>query len=128
MKLHQIQMVGAQTLQTAVDAVANRLRCPLFTFVAPGHVAALGCQHVLLAPVGDGASDQLLTDVIAGSGVEKVDARIQGRVEDVRGLGFLGEGQLMSDLCQPNTQPADLESGFAQNPFLHLSFRPFQWF
>ena len=95
MELHQIEMVGFELFETALNAVGDRLRGLFLPLIAARDVAAFGCQHILLAAMGDGAPQQFFADVVAGAGVEEVDASIQGNVEYLGGLGFFCQRQAM---------------------------------
>ncbi len=90
-------MVGFEAAQTALDAVGDSLGGPILPLVAASHVAAFGCQHILIAAMGDGAPQQFFADVVAGAGVEEVDAHVQGGVEYLGCLGFFCQRQAMPD-------------------------------
>ena len=49
-------------------------------------VPRLGGQEEIAAPVIGDAADELLADAVAGAGVQKVDACVEGCVEDLGGL------------------------------------------
>src|SRR5262249_41538275 len=74
-ELHQIEMVGPETLEASLDALHERLWAPVR---APaGAVPALGEEMELASPGGDRLADQELAVVVALGGVDDVQAGVE---------------------------------------------------
>ena len=95
-ELHEVEMVGLQQAQAVLDAVAD-VRGGVHVVRAlgcAGHAAALRCERVLGATVGDELADELLAASVVDRRVDEVDAFVEHGVEELRGDGggSAGEG------------------------------------
>ena len=87
-ELHEVEMVGLQRAQAVLDARADVLGGVhmLGAHAGAGHAAALGCEHVLRAAVGDELADQLLAAPVVDRRVDEVDALVEHGVEQPAGV------------------------------------------
>jgi len=118
--VHHVEIVDAHPDQAAFDAVAHSLARPVLPDIVAGHVPGLGRQDELVAPAGDGAADEFLAGAIAGSGVQEVDAVVQGGGQKEGGGLLLRQGQF-AHLRKTQAQAADDQAGFAQFSLFHFS-------
>ena len=83
MELDQVEVVGREPLQAALDAFVERLRAPVRACPATA-VPAFGEEIELTPARGDGFADQLLAVLVAFRGVDDVEPGIQCAAEQLR--------------------------------------------
>ena len=110
MEMDQIDPIGLQPLQAALDALEQRLGPPV------GHarlfgMPALGEQMKFVAPPRHGLADQLLAVHVALGRVDHVQAGVE-RVAEQPG-DDLGRRLLEADLRAAEAEHADLHVGLA---------------
>ena len=83
MKLHDIDVVSPQALQAAVDTLCDHRGIPVVALKARG-MAAFGHQEEVATSMRYRAADLLLAVAVAGSGIDQIQAVIEGGAEDLR--------------------------------------------
>jgi len=81
-QLHQIDVIGAQPFETALDAHQQRCRPPIANAGIVG-MPAFGEQVKVLAPASHGLSDQFLALEITLGGVDDIESGVEGAVKQV---------------------------------------------
>ena len=101
MELDQVNVINLEPFEAAIDTRRDCLGAPGLAGSAAGHMAALGCQKIFVATVGDGFAYHLLGLAVAGGGVEEVDATVQRNVQDAPGgFDITLEVVVTRNLCQ----------------------------
>ena len=116
MQLDQIQTIGAQSFQAPLDARQQRGRPPVLDARRVG-MTALREQVEILAPVGRGLADQLLTLHVTLGGIDDVESGIEGAVQQVGDR--LRRRFLEADLGAAKPQHAHAHVGLTQLTRLH---------
>ena len=118
--LDQIDEVGLEPLEAAVDGVGHRLDGPGSIGSVVHSVAGFGGEEVLAPSVRHRFADHLLGLSVACRRVEEVDALVQRSVEQFRRLFEVRlRIGVAVDLSEAEPQPRDLESGVAETASLH---------
>jgi hypothetical protein len=116
MQLDQVEMIGAQSLQAALDAGQQRCGPPIFDFRVFG-MPALGEQVVFLAPAGRRLTDQFLALKVALCGIDDVESGIQSAIQQLGNC--LHRCFLKTDLSPAKAQHAYPHVRLAQLPHFH---------
>src|SRR5262249_11547660 len=114
-ELDQVEMIGAEALQTALDALEERLRPPVG---APaGAVAALSEEVDSTPTAAHRLPDQDLAVVVALGGVDDVQAGIERAAQEARHRG--ARRVLIADLGAAEAEHAHDHVGVAESSPLH---------
>src|SRR5204862_4297771 len=117
-QLHEVERVGAQPLEAALDGLEDGRRPPVVAAPAAG-VADLGEEMELAAPAAHRAPDERLAVGVALGGVDHVQAGVERGVEQP-GRGALAHA-LVADLAAAEAERRDLHVGASEPPPLHQS-------
>ena len=115
-QLHEVERVGAQALEAALDGLEDRPRPPVVAAPAGG-VADLREEVELAPPSAHRASDQRLAVRVALGGVDHVQAGVEGGVQQPRGHRLAHA--LVADLAAAEAERGDLHVGASEPPPLH---------
>src|SRR5262249_4605229 len=115
MQLQQIHAIRLQTLQASVDGLSHSLRIPVIAIV---RVTALGEQEVVVAPAGNGAADLLLAVDITFGGVDDVQSRIEGAVDQL--VDRFEWRASKTDFRSAVAEDSNLHAGLAEGAFFHM--------
>ena len=118
MELHDVDVVGLQALQAAIDAGFDGAAVPVAPLEAVPGVAALGGEDELVPSAGHCPADELFAVAVAGGGVEEVDAAVKGGVQDGGHSvdALLGEF-VIADFREAHAEAGDFESGVSERCF-----------
>ena len=116
MELDQVEMIGGQPLQAALDALEQRGRAPVGPAPAAA-VATLGEQVEVAPAAADGAANEDLAVLVALRGVHHVEARVEGAAQQAayRALAHA----LIADLRAAKAEHAGHHVGGAEPPSFH---------
>ncbi len=118
MKLDQVDPVGLQALQAALDALEQGIRPPILGIRSFG-VPAL-CEEVkLIAPRPHRLADQFFTLQVALGCVDDVESGVECVAEQPGHR--VDRGFLESDLGSAETQRAHIHVGLAESSLFHRS-------
>lgn len=117
MDLEEVEVVGLEALEGAVDLAFEHVGVPVGEIEGFAIVAALGEEEEVVAAVGEGVADEFLGAGIALGGVDDVAAGVEGLVED-EGGGLL-VGFLVADFSAAEADGGDIHAGAAEGAFFH---------
>jgi hypothetical protein len=115
-QLDQVEAIGAQALEAALDAAEQRLGSPVAAAPA-APVPALG-EQVELAPArADGLADQLFAILVALRRIDDVQAGVERTAEEA--LDRAEACALVADLRAAEPEHAGVDVGLAEPATLH---------
>jgi hypothetical protein len=118
-QVNDVHIIRPQAPQAAVDALLQQLRIPVRQIEAAG-MAALGEQIIVAAPMRHRLADQLLAVRVAFGGIDDVQPRIEGVVQQP--LNLAGRRPFESDFGPAEPENAYIQACFPVNPLFHIRF------